>query len=65
MSTPVPPDRLADLNLKALHPESPDILDNKMPTKFVDPCKEAALQSMRCLERYGHVKLQCHNEFYI
>ena len=33
--------------------------------KFTGPCKQAALQSMRCLERYGHDKLMCHNEFYI
>ena len=60
-----PPDHLADLDLSVRFPESPEILDDKLPTKFTDPCKQAALQSMRCLERYGHDKLMCHNEFYI
>ena len=64
-SMPPPPDHLADLDLSGRFPESPEILDDKLPTKFTDPCKQAALQSMRCLERYGHDKLMCHNEFYI
>jgi len=62
---PPPPDHLADLDLSVRFPESPEILDDTLPPKFTDPCKQAALQSMRCLERYGHDKLMCHNEFYI
>ena len=62
----VPPRQYdAGLDTSVQNPDSPLVLEGKMPTKFIDPCKEAALQSMRCLERHGHNKLMCHNEFYI
>lgn len=37
----------------------------KMPTKFENPCWEAAQQSMRCLDRNNHDQSKCHNEFLI
>lgn len=65
MATQKPNERLHELNLGALVPEHHNIFENKVPTKFTDPCKDAALQSMRCLERFAHDKTQCHNEFLI
>lgn len=34
-------------------------------TKYTDPCKRAAMQSMKCLEVNAHDKSKCHNEFFI
>lgn len=56
---------LEGLDLDAQHPDMSQDRDGQNPTKFIDPCRRAALQSMKCLERNGHDKLQCHNEFLI
>ncbi|WFD18101.1 hypothetical protein MCAP1_000313 [Malassezia caprae] len=55
----------SELDLSARMPDTKDVFEGKMPSQFTDPCKQAAMQSMRCLERHGHDKSMCHNEFYI
>lgn len=51
------------LDLEAIVPEKPE--EGQEVTKYTDPCKRAALQSMRCLERNNHDKSMCQDEFII
>lgn len=53
------------LDLSARMPDASEALSDAMPSKYTDPCKQAAMQSMRCLDRNGHDKTKCHDEFYI
>lgn len=56
---------LGGLDLEAMNPDMGVDSSARMPSQYVDPCKRAAMQSMKCLERNGHDKTQCHNEFMI
>ena len=51
--------------MEAMNPDMGVDSSARMPSQYVDPCKRAAMQSMKCLERNGHDKTQCHNEFMI
>lgn len=64
MSPSTKKDAPGGLNLAAVEPDM-QIQEGSMPSKFTDPCKTAAMQSMRCLERNGHDKQQCQDEFLI
>ena len=51
------------LDFDAVVPKKPE--GETVVTKYSDPCKQAALQSMRCLDRNGHDKSKCQDEFLI
>lgn len=51
------------LDIDAVLPKRPE--GEQVVSKFSDPCKHAALQSMQCLDRNGYDKSKCQDEFFI